>query len=111
MKIVNKGSPVRIVGTVCTDESNQARAIDGQLDELVARRAIEPLAPHTQPFPRQVSVKEGVGEGASIVLTPATRMKRRYSLRVGELRRPILDHLAVLLPAGSALSCTAVDRR
>jgi hypothetical protein len=50
MKIVNKGAPLRIVGTVCTNESNQDCAIDGQLDELIVRRAIEPLAPHTQPF-------------------------------------------------------------
>ena len=50
MKIVNKGAPLGIVGTVCTNEANQVRTVDGQLDALIARRAIEPLAPHTQPF-------------------------------------------------------------
>ncbi|HME71858.1 MAG TPA: hypothetical protein VKM54_18605 [Myxococcota bacterium] len=50
MKIVNKGAPKGIVGAVCANETNQVRAIDGQLDELIARRVIEPLAPHTHPF-------------------------------------------------------------
>jgi hypothetical protein len=51
MKIVNEGTPLGIVGTVCAHEANQVRAIGGQQDELIARRAIEPLAPHTQSFP------------------------------------------------------------
>jgi hypothetical protein len=50
MKIVDKGAPLGIVGTVRANEANQVRAIDGQLDELIARRTIEPLAPHAQPF-------------------------------------------------------------
>jgi len=50
MKIVNKGAPLGIVGTVCANETNQGRAIDGQLNELIARRAIEPFAPYTHPF-------------------------------------------------------------
>ena len=50
MKIVHKGAPLGIVSTVCANETNQVHAIDGQLDELIPRRAIEPLAPHTHPF-------------------------------------------------------------
>lgn len=93
MKVVNKGAPFGIVGTVCADEANQVRTIDGQLDELIARRVIEPLTPHTQPFPEQVSVEERVGESTPIVLTPATRVKGRDSVRVERVRWPILDHL------------------
>jgi len=82
MKIVDEGAPPRIMGAICADEANEVRAIEGQLYELIGRRAVEPLAPHTQPFPAQISVEKRVGKGAAIVLTPAMRVKRRDGLGV-----------------------------
>jgi hypothetical protein len=104
VKIVDEGAPLGIVGAVCANEANQARTVEGQLDELIGRRMVEPLAPYTQPLRGQVSVEKRVVEGASIVLTPATRVKRRDSLGVERFRWPILDHLSLLgmlLSAGS----------
>jgi hypothetical protein len=98
MKIVHKGAPVRIMGAACANEAHDVRAIDGQLDELVLRGATEPLAPGTQSFLREISVKKRVEEGASIVLTPAACVERSDSLRVFRYCRPILDHPQVLLP-------------
>ncbi len=93
MKIVDKGAPLGIVGAVRAYEANQVCAIDRDLDELIAGRIIQPLAPHTQPFLREFSVEERISEGAPKVLTPATRVKKRDSLRVGKNSWPILDHL------------------
>ena len=93
MKIVDKGAPLGIVGAVRANEANQVFSIDRYLDELVAGRINEPLAPHSQPFLGEFSVKERIGKGAPIVLTPATRVKKRNSLCVGWHSWPILDHL------------------
>jgi hypothetical protein len=92
MEIVDEAAPLGVVGPVRAYEPSQVRAIDGQLDELIARRMTEPLLPHTQPFPGQISIEERVVEGTPIVLTPAMRVEMRDGLRVGRSCWPILDH-------------------
>ena len=83
MEIVDQGAPPGIVGAVHADESGQARPLDGQLDQLIGRRTIEPLAPHSQPLSGQVSVEERILEGAAVVLAPAPRVEIRDVRRVG----------------------------
>lgn len=67
----------------------------------MVRRIMEPFAPHTQPFLGEVAVEKRILEGAPIVLTPATRVKKRDSLRVLRYGWPVLDH-PKLLPSNGA---------
>src|SRR5262245_38712558 len=107
VQVVDQSAPVRIVATVRANEPGQVRAVDRQLDELIAGRMIEPLAPHTQPFRGEVSVEELVAKGAAIVLAPALSVQFRDRRRVGRLRWSIRDHLpAPLKPA--AVSCSGL---
>jgi len=50
VKSVDEGAPLAIVGSVRANEAEAARAADGQLDELVPGRGIEPLAPYARPL-------------------------------------------------------------
>jgi hypothetical protein len=52
MNVVNEGAPLGIVGAIRANEANQVCAIGSYLDELILRRVIERLAPHTEPFLR-----------------------------------------------------------
>ena len=94
---------MRIMGAVCADEPSQLRAGERQLDELILRWVVEPLAPDKEALSGQISVEERVIEGAPIVLTPVTRVEVRNGLSVGRSCEPILDHPPTLLSNGSAV--------
>jgi hypothetical protein len=92
VKVVDERAPLRIVRSVRADEPDEVRAVDGDLDELVSSRMIEPIAPDTEAFARQVSVEERVEERAAVVLSPAARVELGDRFRIGRPGWSMLDH-------------------
>lgn len=92
MQIVAERPPPGILSAVCAIEPSQFVTGNRQLDELIIRRVIKPLAPNAQALPGQISVKQRVVKRAPMVLPPATRVEVRNGLRVRRSCAPILDH-------------------